>query len=89
MYRGCGQHLRRLAGLVHQAAGNAEVGQHHPPVVTEVDVGGLDVAVQDADAVSCLQYIEQAKTDASYLRDGKRALGGDHLGQAFARTAVP
>jgi hypothetical protein len=34
--------------------------------------------------VSCLQYIEQAKTDASYLRDGKRALGGDHLGHAFA-----
>src|SRR5215218_4861663 len=89
VYRGCGQHLRRLAGLVHQAAGNAEVGQHYPPVVTEVDAGGLDVAVQGADAVSCLQYIEQAKTDASYLRDGKRALGGDHLGQAFARTAVP
>jgi hypothetical protein len=29
--------------------------------------------VQDADAVRCLQYIEQAKTDASYLRDAKRA----------------
>jgi hypothetical protein len=73
--------LRRVAGLFDQAAGDAEVGKHHPPVVTEVDVGGFDVAVQDADPVSCLQHSEQANADVRHLRDGKRALGVDHLGE--------
>ena len=71
--------LGTVAGIVQHVAGDAEVGEHHPAVIAEVDIRGFDVRVHDPDPMGCLQHTEQAKTDVRHPREGEWASDGNHI----------
>ncbi len=72
------QHLAgtRVRGAV-DGPGDAEVGELHPPVGGDEDVGGLDVAVHDAGRVGRRERERRLADDAPHLAGRHRAAADD------------
>ena len=81
---GAGQGHLRLG----QRPGNPEVGDLHPPVLGDQDVGGLDIAMDDAASVGGRDCASHVGGDTRRLARRQRAVSAQERGQVLAIDIV-